>query len=132
MLVKNHILLFMLKDQPHPHSFPFLLLLHTSQHILETIGEYSHTQRKSDYSDVEDFIVNTVGWRLTCLEGATEHSWQLGGTAGASDGRIHQAIFILLNHSHCYMISSEVTGFIDSGESRWLRHSRAFQRGLGG
>lgn len=25
MLVKNHILLFMLKDKPHPSTFPFLL-----------------------------------------------------------------------------------------------------------
>lgn len=38
MLVKSHILLFMLKGQHYPHAFPFLLLLlllHTS-HILIT------------------------------------------------------------------------------------------------
>lgn len=38
---------------------------------------------------------------------------------------VSQAIFILLNHSHRF----EVTGFIDSGEARWLQPIRAFHMG---
>lgn len=131
MLVENHNLLFMLKrSTPSPHAFPFLrffssILLSTSY---KWISGHSHTTERwlTISSEKHCWVV------VMCLESAAE--WALPAVRRnhkASERKkkktttVSQAIFILLNHSHRF----EVTGFIDSGEARWLQPIRAFHMG---
>lgn len=63
MLVKKHILLFMLKGQPYPHAFPFLCFFST---LLSTSYKRSaniHTHNGNMGTAVlRNFLGNTVGW----------------------------------------------------------------------
>lgn len=74
---------------------------------------------------------NTAGWWSCVLRvQQSERSRQWEETTRPQREKkktttVSQAIFILLNHSHRF----EVTGFIDSGEARWLQPIRAFHMG---
>lgn len=105
-------------------------LPHFSAHLIKTDQRTFSTERRLRISSEKHCWVVVM-----CLESAAE--WALPGREKKPQGlrerktttkktpTVSQAIFFLLNHSHCF----EVTGFIDSGEARWLRPIRAFHRG---
>jgi len=135
MLVKNHILLFMLEDQPSipapPMPFPIsallllllLLLLHTSRlvkwaHLINYQRIFTHAHNGK-----------MVTWPW-CWEFHQKYCWVVVVFILTVSQRKKNSLtyssgtfFILVNHSRCYLISGEATRFIDSGESRWLRPS---------
>lgn len=72
MLVKNHILLFMLKDKPCPSTFPSHFL---SAHLKNDQRIFTHNGNMITARISSGILLDGGDVSLEC---ATEHSWQLG------------------------------------------------------